>query len=79
MLPPLRPRYYSISSSPLADPSVCSITVGVVEGPARSGQGIYRGVCSTYLAARPADGMVFALRPQADHPVPARRRTRTCR
>src|SRR5262249_10898829 len=60
MLPPIRPRYYSISSSPLVDPSVCSITVGVVEGPARSGQGVYRGICSNYLASRPADSTVFA-------------------
>lgn len=50
MLPPLRLRYYSISSSPLVDPQTASITVGVVEGPARSGRGNYAGVCSTYLA-----------------------------
>ncbi len=60
MLPPLRPRYYSISSSPLVDPAACSITVGVVEGPARSGRGRYKGICSTYLAVRPDDSMVFA-------------------
>jgi cytochrome P450/NADPH-cytochrome P450 reductase len=41
MLPPLRPRYYSISSSPLAAPDTCSITVGVVEAPARSGRGVF--------------------------------------
>src|SRR5262249_32598645 len=39
LLPPLRPRYYSISSSPLAAPDTCSITVGVVEASARSGHG----------------------------------------
>ncbi|MGZ3680557.1 MAG: bifunctional cytochrome P450/NADPH--P450 reductase, partial [Ktedonobacterales bacterium] len=50
LLPPLRPRYYSISSSPLGDPQTTSITVGVVEGTARSGRGSYGGVCSTYLA-----------------------------
>ncbi|MFN8636929.1 MAG: hypothetical protein U0893_24030 [Chloroflexota bacterium] len=60
MLPMLRPRFYSISSSPLVDPSTASITVGVVEGPARSGQGTYRGTCSTYLAARPPESTVFA-------------------
>jgi cytochrome P450/NADPH-cytochrome P450 reductase len=49
-LVPLRPRYYSISSSPLTDPHRCSITVGVVAGPARSGQGDYAGVCSSYLS-----------------------------
>ncbi len=52
MLSLLAPRYYSISSSPSVDPSRCSITVGVVEGPANSGRGIYRGICSNYLAGR---------------------------
>lgn len=50
LLQPLRPRYYSISSSPLTDPQTASITVAVVDGPARSGHGSYSGVCSTYLA-----------------------------
>jgi cytochrome P450/NADPH-cytochrome P450 reductase len=48
-LPALRPRYYSISSSPLQDAHRCSITVAVVDAPARSGHGQYRGICSTYL------------------------------
>ena len=52
MLSLLAPRYYSISSSPSQDPARCSVTVGVVEGPASSGRGIYRGVCSNYLASR---------------------------
>lgn len=59
MLPPLRPRYYSISSSPLATPNVCSITVGVVEGAARSGHGTFKGICSNYLAAEPGDATVY--------------------
>ena len=59
LLPPLRPRYYSISSSPLASPDTCSITVGVVEGPARSGHEVFRGVCSNYLAAQPGDATVY--------------------
>src|SRR5713101_4126500 len=45
MLPPLRPRYYSISSSPLQDERRCSVTVAVVDGPARSGRGSFQGVC----------------------------------
>jgi cytochrome P450 / NADPH-cytochrome P450 reductase len=49
MLPPLRPRYYSISSSPLRHERRCSITVAVVEGEARSGRGTFHGVCSGYL------------------------------
>ena len=35
MLPPLRPRYYSISSSPLVDADAC-ITAGVLRGAARA-------------------------------------------
>lgn len=60
MTPLLQPRYYSISSSPKIDPQRCSVTVGVVEGPARSGRGTYRGVCSNYLAGRSADETIFA-------------------
>src|SRR6516164_5795677 len=60
MLSLLAPRYYSISSSPSGDPARCSITVGVVEGPAASGRGTYRGVCSTYLAGRTAGETVHA-------------------
>src|SRR4029078_12984573 len=36
MLSLLAPRYCSISSSPSVDPTCCSVTVGVVEGPAAS-------------------------------------------
>jgi cytochrome P450 / NADPH-cytochrome P450 reductase len=49
MLPLMVPRYYSISSSPAHDAGRCSITVAVVETPARSGNGIYQGVCSNHL------------------------------
>ena len=59
LLPPLRPRYYSISSSPLVSPDVCSITAGVLHGPARSGRGDFTGVCSRYLAGTPVNGTVF--------------------
>src|SRR4030088_2264850 len=52
MLSLLAPRYYSISSSPSGDPARCSVTVGVVEGPAGSGRGVYKGICSNYLASR---------------------------
>ncbi|MFL6819757.1 MAG: bifunctional cytochrome P450/NADPH--P450 reductase [Bradyrhizobium sp.] len=60
MLSLLAPRYYSISSSPLLDGSRCSITVGVVEGLASSGRGIYKGVCSNYLAGRRAGETIHA-------------------
>jgi cytochrome P450/NADPH-cytochrome P450 reductase len=61
LLPPLRPCYYSISSSPLMEAHACSITVAVVDAPARSGQGRYRGVCSTYLAQQPAGSAISAV------------------
>jgi cytochrome P450/NADPH-cytochrome P450 reductase len=60
MLTLLAPRYYSISSSPSVDASRCSVTVGVVEGAASSGRGIYKGVCSNYLAGRRAGETVHA-------------------
>jgi cytochrome P450 / NADPH-cytochrome P450 reductase len=59
MLPPLRPRYYSISSSPLASPDVCSITAGVLRAPARAGAGTFTGVASGHLAELPEKGTVF--------------------
>jgi cytochrome P450/NADPH-cytochrome P450 reductase len=60
MLSLLAPRYYSISSSPSVDPSRCSVTVGVVGGPASSGRGVYRGICSNYLAGRRPNETVHA-------------------
>ena len=60
MLSLLAPRYYSISSSPSVDPSRCSVTVGVVEAPAISGRGVYRGICSNYLAGRRAGETIHA-------------------
>lgn len=33
--------------------------MGVVEGPARSGSGLFNGVCSNYLAGQPIGGTVF--------------------
>lgn len=78
LLQPLRPRYYSISSSPLAQSKQCSITVGVVNAAARSGRGIYEGVCSTYLCHQ-AEGTSIPgfvrdpnspFRPPADPKIP---------
>jgi cytochrome P450/NADPH-cytochrome P450 reductase len=60
MLSLLAPRYYSISSSPSLDPSRCSVTVAVVEGSASSGRGIYKGICSNYLAGRRAGETIHA-------------------
>ncbi|MFB7225007.1 cytochrome P450 [Streptomyces sp. NPDC056227] len=49
MMGPIRPRFYSISSAPLANPRHVRLTVGLLEGPALSGDGQYRGTCSSYI------------------------------
>ena len=60
LLPALRPRYYSVSSSPTMSADV-ALTVGVLESPARSGDGsTFHGVCSRHLRAVPEGGTVFA-------------------
>ncbi|MGM0947948.1 MAG: bifunctional cytochrome P450/NADPH--P450 reductase CypB [Bacillota bacterium] len=50
LLPSLKPRYYSISSSPKVQANIVSMTVGVVKASAWSGRGEYRGIASNYLA-----------------------------
>lgn len=59
MLPPMRVRQYSISSSPLVDPSECSITISVLNSPSlasphpsseQSEDERYMGVATTYLS-----------------------------
>ena len=59
MLAPIRPRYYSISSSPLRERDRCSITVGVVGGPAWSGRGEFQGLCSSYLNQQDEGDVVY--------------------
>ncbi|MRX70768.1 cytochrome P450 [Bacillus lacus] len=49
LLPALKPRYYSISSSPSLNKEHVSITVSVVKGSAWSGKGDYEGTASNYL------------------------------
>lgn len=61
MLSLLAPRYYSISSSPSNDARRCSVTVGVVAGAAISRRGVYKGVCSNYLAGRRTGDTIHAL------------------
>ena len=58
LMPMLTPRYYSISSSALDDTAKCAATVGVVDEPAISGRGRFKGVCSNYLAQMPVGGSV---------------------
>ncbi|WP_121642962.1 bifunctional cytochrome P450/NADPH--P450 reductase CypB [Bacillus vallismortis] len=50
LLPSLKPRYYSVSSSPKAHSNIVSVTVGIVKASAWSGRGEYKGVASNYLA-----------------------------
>ncbi|HEY5848410.1 MAG TPA: cytochrome P450 [Microlunatus sp.] len=58
LLPPLRPRFYSISSSP-AVTDTCHLTVGVLRAPARSGEGEFCGVASGHLEAGMEGSTVF--------------------
>ncbi|KAL0941300.1 bifunctional p-450:NADPH-p450 reductase [Colletotrichum truncatum] len=64
MLPPMRVRQYSISSSPLVDPGVATLTYGVLDEPALSGKGRHIGVTSSYLSSLTAgDKVQVAVRP----------------
>ncbi|WP_130393697.1 bifunctional cytochrome P450/NADPH--P450 reductase [Cupriavidus agavae] len=57
---PMRPRFYSIASSPLAAPDVVTLLVGTVWAPALSGRGQFRGVASTWLQGLAPGTMVSA-------------------
>ncbi|KAG6115628.1 hypothetical protein E4U14_000756 [Claviceps sp. LM454 group G7] len=72
MLPPMRVRQYSISSSPLANSSRVSLTYSVLEQPAFSGQGPYYGVASNYLSSLTAgERLHVAVRPSQAFHLPA--------
>ncbi|KAI0738944.1 bifunctional P-450:NADPH-P450 reductase [Daedaleopsis nitida] len=64
MLPAMRVRQYSISSSPLHNSQRPSLTVSVVEAPALSGRAEqFLGVASNFLAGlRPGDVVQLAVR-----------------
>ncbi|THH27701.1 hypothetical protein EUX98_g6479 [Antrodiella citrinella] len=64
LLPTMRVRQYSISSSPLWKPSNVTLTVSILEAPARSGRETpFQGVSSTYLAGlQPGDKVSMAVR-----------------
>lgn len=63
MLPLMKPRLYSIASSPSADPRRVALTVSPLDAPAWSGQGRHRGVGSTHLSnARVGDEIRVAIR-----------------
>ncbi|PYZ96107.1 hypothetical protein CR205_17210 [Alteribacter lacisalsi] len=67
----LKPRYYSISSSPEAQKDQVSITVSVVRGEAFSGRGEYQGVTSNFLMElKPGDDIVVFFRTQRSFKLP---------
>jgi cytochrome P450 / NADPH-cytochrome P450 reductase len=68
LLSPIRPRYYSISSSPLQEGENCSITVSVVKAPAKSGHGEFAGLCSTDLAYKEKGDTIYAFVRDAQAP-----------
>jgi cytochrome P450/NADPH-cytochrome P450 reductase len=51
MLEPMTPRHYSIASSSRRSPGVAHLIVSVLDAPARSGRGLFKGVASNHLAA----------------------------
>lgn len=75
---PMRPRFYSIASSPLVSPDVATLLVGTVWAPALSGRGQFRGVASTWLQGLAPGARVSAsirapnpsFAPEADASVP---------
>jgi cytochrome P450/NADPH-cytochrome P450 reductase len=64
LLTPLRPRHYSVSSSPATDPGHADLMVSLLEAPARSGLGTYTGVGSGHLhTVKPGDTVLARLQP----------------
>ncbi|KOB70820.1 Nitric oxide synthase [Operophtera brumata] len=60
LLPPLQPRFYSISSSPLAHSNKIHVTVAVVVYKSQNGEGeTHYGVCSNYLKNLKPDDELF--------------------
>lgn len=51
LLEPMTPRHYSIASSSRLAPNVVKLVVSVIDAPARSGHGLFKGVASNHLAA----------------------------
>lgn len=63
MFPPMRARYYSISSSPLINATCCTITYSVINKPSHSGDDHFVGVASSYLRClKPGDPIRVAVK-----------------
>lgn len=69
MLPSMRVRQYSISSSPLWNPTHVTVTISVLDAPALTGNAAappFLGVGSNYLAGlMPGDRVQISIRPSA--------------
>ncbi|KAI9727399.1 MAG: hypothetical protein M1834_008405 [Cirrosporium novae-zelandiae] len=64
MLPPMRIRQYSISSSPLSNPTRATLTYRVLDAPALKGSGRHIGIASNYLSQlTPGDKLHISIRP----------------
>jgi cytochrome P450/NADPH-cytochrome P450 reductase len=50
LLDPMVPRHYSIASSSMLSPRTVGLVVSVLDAPAHSGHGSFKGVASNYLA-----------------------------
>ena len=53
LLEPMTPRHYSIASSSQLSPREVALIVSVLDTPARSGYGLFKGVASNHLATMP--------------------------
>ncbi|KAI8656633.1 hypothetical protein LRP88_11942 [Fusarium phalaenopsidis] len=64
MLPPMRVRQYSISSSPLANSSKLTLTYSLLDAPSLSGQGRHVGVATHFLSSlSPGEKLHVSVRP----------------
>ncbi|MEU1342908.1 cytochrome P450 [Streptomyces sp. NPDC005827] len=64
LLTRLKPRHYSISSSPATAPGHADLMISLLEAPARSGKGTYQGTASHHLTTlRPGDTLYARVQP----------------
>jgi cytochrome P450/NADPH-cytochrome P450 reductase len=64
LLPAMKPRRYSLSSSPRVDPTRATLTVALLDAPALSGNGRHQGLASSFLArVTPGTRLLAAVRP----------------
>lgn len=65
LLEPMTPRHYSIASSSRLSPKVVALVVSVLDAPARSGRGLFKGVASNHLATLGSGAQIRARVDQA--------------